>query len=409
MLKRIRLLRKFASPIMAAALACCPQVAFAQAEPQFALDVFVGGGVSTNPFLYSQGDTAASVTASIAPSVFVEDELGRTRIGGDLRFTRYLSRYGNDVSGHADASTTRRLDERTDIRVDAFVRSARSAARDSLLYYSGPSEETGPLPQPGLPPLDTTIAGTRARITSVGTSFGLSHRLDEVSSFNAGVGVNGTYINDGAGYDYRSASAQLGYQRQLSPRTTATLGAQAMVVDYVGRRMGDSFIVSPRVGIQQQLNERLSFIADAGASFVRTKLGGGSYSKPVTFAGSVGLCDRSLNRTLCARADRSAQPTALGGVSTVTSASVNYDAQLSRVDRVSLAGRYGRTSQDGVGLPGTRVTDFVGVSATYSRELNDRMMFSVTPGYSKIFDDVLSRSANYSIMAGLTVKLGKRR
>src|SRR3546814_766867 len=175
-----------------------------------------------------------------------------------------------------------------------------------------------------------------------------------------------------------------------------------MAVDYLGRRTGDSVILSPRAGIRQQLSDRLSLVADAGISYVRTKLGNGSHSTLVSFAGSVGLCDRLPNRSLCVSAGRSAQPTALGGVSTVTTASVNYDARLSRVDRVSLAGRYGRTNEDGVGLPGVRITDFLGASATYSRDLNDRIAFTVTPGYSKIFDDVQPPSANSSLMFGVT-------
>ena len=409
MRKRIRLLRKFASSLAVAVMACLPQMAFAQSEPQYTVDVSVGGGVATNPFLYSDGDTAASATVSVSPSVFIEDELGQTRIGGDLRLTQYISDYGSDLSGRLEASTTRRLDERTDVRVDAYVRTVRSAARDSLLFASGPAEVPGPLLPPAPPIIDTTIAGTRARVTSVGTSFGLSHLLDEVSSLNTGVTLNGTYIGNDVGFDYRSASTHFGYQRKLSPRTTVTIDTQVMAVDYLGRRTGDSVILSPRAGIRQQLSDRLSLVADAGISYVRTKLGNGSHSTLVSFAGSVGLCDRLPNRSLCVSAGRSAQPTALGGVSTVTTASVNYDARLSRVDRVSLAGRYGRTNEDGVGLPGVRITDFLGASATYSRDLNDRIAFTVTPGYSKIFDDVQPRSANYSLMVGVTIRFGKPR
>src|SRR3546814_13358001 len=84
-------------------------MAFAQSEPQYTVDVSVGGGVATNPFLYSDGDTAASATVSVSPSVFIEDELGQTRIGGDLRLTQYINYYGSDLSGRLAASTTRRL------------------------------------------------------------------------------------------------------------------------------------------------------------------------------------------------------------------------------------------------------------------------------------------------------------
>lgn len=403
-------MRKIASSIVLAVYACCSPMAYAQYEPQIGVDVSVGGGVSTNPFLYADGKTAASANIDIAPYVVVEDELGATRINGNLRFTQYSKFYGNDVSARIEAATERRLDERNTVRVAASAQRLRSAIQDGLIFESGGgSQGPGPLLPPTVPIIDTTLAGTRARITSLSTSFGLSHILNERSSLDAGIELNGTYIDEGAGFDYRSVSSHAGYRRQLTQRTTVTFDTQLGFVDYLSRRTGDSMIVSPRVGIQQQLTNRLSVVADAGISYVRTDVGGGDRSNLVSFAGSVGLCDRGPNRTLCLSGGRSAQPTALGGVSTVTTASLNYNAQLSRIDRVSMSARYGRTNQDGAGLPVVRVTDFIGVSATYARDLNDRLAFTVTPGYSKIFDDTQRRSANYSLMVGLTMKFGKRR
>src|SRR3546814_14683934 len=85
MKKRIRLLREFASSLAVAVIACLPQMAFAQSEPQYTVDVSVGGGVATNPFLYGDGDTAASATVSVSPSVFSEAELGQTRFRSEER------------------------------------------------------------------------------------------------------------------------------------------------------------------------------------------------------------------------------------------------------------------------------------------------------------------------------------
>lgn len=403
------MVRKIASSIVLAAYACCTPMAYAQYEPEYSVDVSVGGGVSSNPFLYADGKTAGSASIDIAPSVVVEDELGKTRLGGNLRFTQYSKYYGNDVSARLEAATERRLDERNSVRVAASVQRMRSAIQDGLIFEGGGSQAPGPLLPPTLPVIDTTLAGTRSRITSLNTSFGLSHILNEVSSLDAGIELNGTYIEDDVGFDYRSVSTHAGYRRKLSQRTTVTFDMQVGFVDYLGRRTGDSLIASPRLGVQQQLTDRLSLVADAGISYVRTDIGAGDHSKLVSFAGSVGLCDRGPNRSLCLSGGRSAQPTALGGVSTVTTASLNYDARLSRVDRLSLAARYGRTNQDGAGLPVVRVTDFIGASATYSRDLNDRLAFTVTPSYSKIFDDTQPRSANYALMVGLTIRLGKRR
>lgn len=408
MQQRIRLLKNLASSLMAAACACGASTAFAQSPPEMTLDVSVGGGIATNPFLDGNSKTSGSATIAISPSIVVDDGLGETRLSGDLRLTQYLQRYGSDFSGALDAATTRKLDERTQLQISASARTSRSALRDGLIFASAPGDTPGPLVPPLSPILDTTLAGTRARTTVIATTISIAHQLDEVSGINAGVELNGTYIGKDAGFDYRSVSTFLGYQRKLSPRTTVTLGTQVGGVDYLGRRLGDSLIVSPRAGVQQQLSDRLNLIADAGISFVRTAVVGG-HSERVSFAGSLGLCDRSPNRSLCLSASRSAQPTALGGVSTVTTAALSYDARLSRVDRVSLGARYGRTNEDGAGLPLTRVTDFVGASATYSRDISERVALTVTPSYAKFFDDLQPRRANYALTFGLTMKFGKRR
>ena len=96
----------------------------------------------------------------------------------------------------------------------------------------------------------------------------------------------------------------------------------------------------------------------------------------------------------------------------MTAIAANFDVVLSQKDRVSLAGRYGKTDQRGdTGLPTqVRVTDIIGVSGTYSRQLNDRMTFTVTPGYTKIYGDTQGRrGSNASLMVGVTMRFGKLR
>ena len=94
----------------------------------------------------------------------------------------------------------------------------------------------------------------------------------------------------------------------------------------------------------------------------------------------------------------------------MTAVAANFDVVLSQKDRVSFAARYGRTDQNGnSGLPTQfRATDIIGVSGTYSRRLNDRMTFTVTPSYSKIYGDTQGRrGSNASLMVGVTVRFGK--
>ena len=402
-------MKKLASSLIAGILACQAHIALAQSEPEATLEVSIGGGVSTNPYLYSNAETAGSVTLSVSPSIIYADEVGETRLGGNLRVSQYSNRYGSDLAARLEASTRRMLDELTSVSISSSVQTSRSAIQDGLNFDNIATPGSGPLQPPEIPLLDTTIAGTRARVTHVSTSLGISRSLDELSSANASIALSGTYIGGGIGFDYRNASAQLGYERKLSERTSVTLGSQFGVVDYLGRRTGDSVIVSPRIGVRQQLSDRLSFMADAGISYVDTDIGAGFHSKSISFAGSIGVCDRGPNQNICFSAGRSAQPTALGGVSTVTTASLSYDTQLSATNRIALSARYGRTNQDGRGLPLSRVTDLIGALATYTHELSDRVALTVTPSYSKIYDDLQKRDANFALMIGLTVIFGKQR
>ena len=150
MQQRIRLLKNLASSLLAAGCASGASAAFAQSPPEMTLDVSVGGGVATNPFLDSDSKTSGSATIAISPSVFVEDDLGETRLSGDLRITRYLQRYGNDASGTLNASTTRKLDERTQLQIAASARTSRSALRDGLIFASPPNDtrQNSTLPRP---------------------------------------------------------------------------------------------------------------------------------------------------------------------------------------------------------------------------------------------------------------------
>ena len=296
-------MKKRASSLIAVVLVVQSHVALAQSEPDATLEVSIGGGVSTNPYLDSDPETAGSVTLSVSPSILYEDEVGETRLGGNLSLSQYTNRYGSDVAARLEASTRRMLDELTSVSISSSVQTSRSAVQQGLIFSSITSPGSGPLQPPEIPVIDTTIAGTRSRVTNVNAGIGISRALDELSSVNASIALGGTYIGGDVGFDYRNASAQLGYERKLSERTSVTLGSQFGVVDYLGRRTGDSLIVSPRVGVRQQFSDRLSFIAEVGISYVNTDIGAGFRSKSVSFAGSVGLCDRGPNQNICFSAE----------------------------------------------------------------------------------------------------------
>lgn len=403
-------MRKIASSIM---MLACGLFGTAQAqEPQVTVDVSAGASVSTNPFLYVDSKAAAAATLEVRPMIVWENESGRTSLDGTLRLAQYSQRYGNDFSGRAGVASNQKLDERTTLSMAGFYQTSRSVVQDGFFFPIEAPLDPGSIPDPSIPPVDTSIAGVRTRRQNAGASIGLSHAIDERSSVDAGVSFDAAFVDRNVGFDYQNLSGHIGYQRQLTERTALTASVSVGRVNYLGRRVGDSTIISPQLGLRQKLNSRLSLVAGAGFSYVRTDLVTGVRSGRTSFSGDVGLCDEGRNRTLCVSANRSAQPTALGGVSNVTAIAVNYDAQLSEKDRLAFSGRYGRTDQSGeAGFPlQTRITDIVGASATYSRKLSDRVSLNVTPAFTKIYSNTQGRrDANYSLMVGVTVRFGKLR
>lgn len=405
-------MKKIASLSLLGLCACWSHAVFAQSGPQASVDVSVGGSVASNPFLYEDGKAAGSMSVNVAPQLIFEDEVSRTVIGGNLRLAQYTNRYGTDIAGRLQVSDERLVDERTTLRIGASVLSSRSALQDGLLSVERPQPGPGPLLPPVLPPIDTTIAGTRSRVTSLNASIGVSYSLDEVSSINLSTSLSAAYFGNDVGFDYRTIGTQLGYQRKLSDRTSINIGVQGSLVDYLGRTTGDSRIVSPTIGVQHQLSDRISVSASAGVSNVRTDVGPGGHREVTSFAGSLGICNENDRQSMCLSASRSAQPTALGGVSTVSSIAAVYNFQASSVDRFSLAARYGKTDQRAnslSGFPIFRVTEIVGASGSYSRELNDRLTLSVTPSYSKIYDAASKRDANFALMVNLTMRFGTKK
>lgn len=400
---------KRASSALLLASCAIPGSVLAQ-QPQVTLDVTVGASVSTNPYLTSDEEVAAAGNVGARPAIIWEDEVATTAIQGNLQLAQYTNRYGRDLSGGVTVSSDRRIDEKTSLKLTSTFQSMRSALQGGFLAPGQDPLNPSDDPVPAIPPVDTTIAGLRSRTQAASASLGMIHTVNERSSINAVASFSGAFVNEGAGFDYTNLSGQFGYERRLTERMSLTAGIQASTVDYIGRSTGDSRFLTPQLGIRQQLTSQLNFVATAGISYVVTDLGAGVNSRRTSFSGSVGLCSRSTTRTACLSAGRSTQPTVLGGVSSVTSISANYDVVVSQKERVSFAARYGQTDQDVItGLPlQTRITEIVGGSATYSRQLNDRLTFSITPSYTKIYGNNQGRrDSSASIMIGLTMRFGK--
>ena len=397
------------SLVVTAALAAFSTQALADNVTRVTATVSAGASVNSNPFLLADSETALSGIITFNPQVFIEGDRGEVTVSGLARVSQYSTNLGTDAAFRIGSDAVYAVDGRTSITGGVALQTARNAFQNSLLANAGDLALPGAELEPDVNFVDPTVAGTRTRTSSINGSLGVNHTLNEVSSIGGQIGSNYTFFDNGVGFDFKSYSASGYYAHRVSPRTSLNAGLAGTRVDYLGRSVGDTKILSPNIGATQQLTETMVLTANIGASFVSTENGLGSSTSQTFLSGSVSLCDRGLNQGFCAALSRNASPTALGSVQATTSASLSFDQKLSRTENVSISGRYSQSDQsnlsaNSVSFPGNKV---VALTGRYSKTLNDRLSLYVTPVYGKIFGTSPDRSANYGLTAGISYRLGQ--
>tara|TARA_R110000765_G_scaffold199851_1_gene305414 strand:- start:508 stop:1746 length:1239 start_codon:yes stop_codon:yes gene_type:complete len=399
------------SAFLVAAAACSlPATARAQAnEPRITLDVSLGGTADSNPFLLTNGESAASATVKVEPKVVWENESSSAIIESSFRLSQYTNQYGRDEAVRIGAQARTQLDERTSISTRAGFQSSRSTLQDSFFLSSSDPFDPGFIPE--VPLTDVTVAGRRVRVNTFDASAGIDHVLSPSNSISFSAVTSYSKFSDGVGSDYRTGYGNLQYSHRLSERTSVSASVNAGVADYIGRSAGDATIVSPQFGVQHQLSERISLNASAGVSYASIDDGLGDRNGSTYASGRFSLCDRGVRSSFCGSLSRSAEPTALGGISAVTSAALNYDLKLSLKDRFSISGRYGRTDRSSDPLFSTvqGKSEIYGAQIVYTRYISDRVSFDIMPSLTKIYEPLADRDPNYSIMASVKIRLGKLR
>ena len=394
---------------VAPAVIVVPISAYAQTAPRVTVDVSVNGTADSNPFLEQGGVSSLSGTLQVDPRVYWEDETTNVVLESSLRMSQYLRRYGSDIGGSVGVRANKQLNARTSLTAAAGFLSSRSTLRDFFLGSLGAPLDPVEFPEASFN--DVTFAGRRTRVQTLNGSVGLNHVLGEDDSISVNALTSYSRFSGPDQFDYRTGSLGASYQRRLSERTTISAGVTGTIADYIGTKDGDARIIGPQFGIENKINERVSWTASLGASVatVDNPLGVSRTKRYLT--GNLSICDRGVESALCGSVSRSAEPTSLGGIRAVTNLAVVFDKQLSAKDRVILSGRYGQTSQETspTPLPGQGNTQLYGVSGTYSRDIGERLAFVVTPSFTKVVERRFRDEANYALTVGIRLRFGKLR
>lgn len=389
---------------MAAAL-CCGALAAspALADVRVGADAVLTGRVATNPFAATSGSpntTTVSISPEIAPWLVYEDPDSRVELRGDISVDQYTRIFGTDTTGSADLNIVQRLSPRLNLRGGANYVNSNMGLHNALLNRTF-AADAPVLPGQLLP--DLSIAGTRTRVQTVGARVGMDYTASELDTFNIDFSGSRTHTSLASGTNYLYGTAAFGYARKISDRTSATLSVKYNKIDYTGQREGDGTIINPLAGIKQQLGPNWSLDIGLGASFSNIKRADGSSENFTVFSGQARICDTFRRGVLCLNAARTAQPTAVSGVTISTDVSLDVDRRLSEHDRVNATMRYSKIEQSSI-LANT--SDFAGIWFNYTHEFNRDFSLMLSPSFSKIFDPTVSRKPNWQMNVAARYRFG---
>ena len=375
----------------------------ALAADKLTADLSGGAMVATNPFLSAGNDTAAeSVFGEVSTDYVSTNEISTLSIHGYARVEEFLRRYSRNDAYTVDANYMRRLSERVDVRFGGSFRSNRLSPQDILFNTSGTGIPA--IPDPVIVS-DVSAYGRTARSTDIGLHAGAGFVLGPRAKGDVDFGISQYRSTDAGLFDYRTATQNVKYSRQISERTSIYGQANFSEVNYLGRREGDALIITPTLGVSRNLSDTIKIAIDLGASWSRVIQPNGARFSSTTFAFHGEICSERDETKICLDASRSSQPTALGRVRAISQAIASFNRTLNAKDQLRLYASYSRTGESSSDVL-ARPSSFVGVSADFSHQASKRLSIFASANYADLYETGVSRRANIQGRAGLRVHFG---
>jgi hypothetical protein len=374
----------------------------ANADTRAGVYVSAGAVLESNPYLASGGVGDVALSMQVDPWLKLSDSVSSVDLNGDLSLRQYTkSSNGTEITGTVGAFASRRLSPY--FSVSGGVNYMTSLNGINLGFANvGP---TDPLPPPTTPLPDISLGGTRTRTHSASANVGFSLLLSPRDQIGGSFTASRSTYGSTAGRDYDYLNGALNYSRSLSKHTSLTASVSYGQSYNHGTEIGDGTIITPELGIEMTLNDRLTFSASFGASFARSKLPDGTTVQSTSPSGQIRLCHSLPNGGMCLQAEQSAQPTGHGTIDTVTSIAASYDTRLSRRDSISFSLGFDRNKNDTAFVAVPETSKYYSAGGSWSHEFGRRLSMYVSPSYSRITNSSTS-SNSFALSAGLRLSLG---
>jgi hypothetical protein len=338
------------------------------------LDVEGGAGYSTNPLLSLNSGNGSAFGRIALHAV-------HTRISE--RTTTVFSAYGEELgyTHHYGSQQSLSVDARHDAAVSEKLRLFGNV---SASYDKGGQLGTRIIGVPEVPSLPGTI-GTPSLLPSTGDFLSITGRtyrfagnvggqwaLSPHDSLNLTSGIDRTVFKSQTGdTSYWTIPASIGYDRQLSPRTT--VGARVAFQDVEYKGPANFRTITPQFTAQTLLSERLTLSGAIGVSFARIDDGVAiRHSTGLSAQGN--LCSASERGRLCAQVAADQTAATVAGPAKSVSASVDYSRRLDADSTIQASVSASRYSSPISVIAGRSFSsaNYYRAAASYTRRISDR-------------------------------------
>jgi hypothetical protein len=375
------------------------------------VDLEAGAGYGTNPNLRFGDNTGSGFGRISANAVHTRISARTTTVfSAFAQEILYTSHYSSGLSLDLNARHSARVSEKLQLFGDVDFAYDKGGQLDTRIL-GVPNVPLAPgsvLPPELLVPGGDflSVTGRQYRASAhLGGQVALSAR----DYLTASAGIEHSVFK-GAGLEtrYTTIPLSLGYDRQISTRTTIGARLSATRTDYDGP--GTVWVVTPQATIQTALSDRLTFTGALGVSY--SSIDDGLTTRHSTgVAADAALCSRGDRDQFCARAAINQEQATAAGPARNMSVGVDYSRRLDadQTIRFSLDGsRYSSPTSFITGQTFSTAT-YGRAAADYTRRLGDRWFAGATVAARKLTERGPDPRADLSGSLFIRYRLGDLR
>ena len=363
-------------------------------------------GYATNPFLRLGGDGNGFGRLSAYAAHTRTGERSLTSLSAYVENSTYLEDYGSKQIFNLNARTERQTSEKVGI-FGSVGFSGDISGQLSNRFVTVPTapdvpDQPGPVPVPDTV-VDPDLFAFSGRQYRLQGQVGASIRASERGSVTVSAGAQRIFYSDDFLDDYTVFSADAGYNRLLSERSTVggRLGVWRAEYDGGGDR---TTVINPQLTFRRRFSETLDASGAIGLSFAHQKRAG-SNDRSTGLSLDGALCRTTEFERLCGRVSRYANSSGAGSLVTTTSAGVDWFKRFDEAQTVQLSAsvvRYAGGEVMGVESDALQYR----ISGSYDRKIGNRASIGLNAGFRSLRLDGPNPGTDTSASVYLRYRVG---